>query len=289
MGDRETSAAGRLFADIAGARTAYLDAGGGPALVLVHGVGLNASVWQPQIDEFSRDYRVLAYDTLGHGSSARPPAGAALPDYVHQLHRLLDALAIDRAVLLGHSMGALIALLFALEHGERAEALIAANPVYRRPASQLATSRSRARELERGGSAAALPEALARWFGDTEAMESARVEQVEAWIRQADPAGYAAAYRVFCEADPWLDGRLARLRVPALFVTGGLDPNSTPSMARTMAAEAPYGSSEILDGERHMMAYVSPGRFNRIVRGFLQSVTAAPPEPRSACGRGGGS
>lgn len=259
----------RCFTDLAGGPTAYIGRGTGPALVLVHGVGLNASVWAPQLEAFGGDYRVLAYDTLGHGDSVLPAASSDLTDYVDQLHGLLGALRVDRALLLGHSMGALIATAFAIEYPRRVEALVAANPVYRRPPGQLAVSRSRVSELAERGSEAALDETLVRWFGDNGDLDSAQVAQVRRWISGADPRGYARAYRVFTEADPFLAGRLAALPVPALFVTGSLDPNSTPAMARTMAAEAPRGRARVLDGERHMMAYASPQRFNAVVREFI--------------------
>jgi len=274
----------RRHAETLEARTAYLESGTGAALVLIHGVGLNASVWQPQIDAFDGAYRVIAYDTLGHGASTLPPSSATLWEYVTQLHGLLDSLDIQRAVLLGHSMGALIAILFALEHGQRVQAMIAANPVYRRPQVQLAVSRKRVRELERGGPQATLDEALERWFGDADGLDSPRVEQVAKWIRQADPRGYAWAYRAFAEADPLIDGRLAELEVPALFVTGELDPNSTPAMARALASEAPLGQAMVLDGERHMMTYASAPRFNGVVTEFLNRAV----EPsRCTVGRSG--
>jgi pimeloyl-ACP methyl ester carboxylesterase len=269
----QTALTDRRFLDLPGAGTAYIESGDGPVLVLIHGVGLNASVWTPQIEAFAGRCRVIAYDTLGHGGSAVPPANASLAHYAAQLGSVLDALVVERAVLLGHSMGALIATLYAIEQPERVDALIAANPVYRRPADQLATSRARARALEEEGAEAALDEALARWFGDAGALDTSQVRQVRHWISGADPLGYARAYRVFTEADPWLDGRLDAIRSPALFVTGALDPNSTPAMARAMAAEAPQGHVRVLDGERHMMAYASPDRFNAIAAEFLDRVS----------------
>lgn len=259
----------RQLVDVPGVRTSYIDRGRGPALIMVHGVGLNASVWMPQIEAFAGRYRSVAYDTLGHGGSDLPPAGATLADYVAQLAAVLDYLGIARATLVGHSMGSLITILFAIEHGDRVESLIAVNPVYRRSDTQLAAIRDRVRALEEHGLDSTLNEALARWFGDPAEAPATRVEQVRQWIRETDPQGYARAYRVFCEADPWLDGRLNELRAPALFVTGALDPNSTPAMARAMAAEAPLARAAVIDGERHMMAYESPDRFNRIVRRFL--------------------
>jgi len=257
------------MAPLPAARTTCIDRGRGPALVMVHGVGLNAAVWMPQLDAFAADHRVLAYDTLGHGGSALPSWDAELPDYVAQVNAVLDEAGVAEAILMGHSMGALIAIRAALDLGCRVRAVVAVNPVYRRPASQLAASRERARELEHHGCDSTLEQALRRWFGDDGERSEARVEQVRRWLRDADPVGYARAYRVFCEADPWLDGCLGELRIPALFVTGGLDPNSTPAMARAMAAEAPRAEAVVVEGERHMLAFNAPDRFNAVVRDFL--------------------
>lgn len=276
----------RQIVNVPGARTSYIDRGRGPALAMVHGVGLNASVWMPQIEAFAGRYRSVAYDTLGHGGSDLPTADATLADYVAQLGAVLDNLGIARATLVGHSMGSLIAILFAIEHGDRVEGVVAVNPVYRRSDTQLTAIRARVRELEEHGLGSTLNEALARWFGDPAETPATRVEQVRQWIREADLQGYARAYRVFCEADPWLDGRLNELRAPALFVTGALDPNSTPAMARAMAGEAPLGRAVVIDGERHMMAYESPGRFNPVVRGFLAELPRT--KVRRAAPVGGG-
>lgn len=260
----------RRSLDIPGARTSYIERGDGPALVMVHGVGLNAWVWAPQLEAFSARYRTLAYDTLGHGDSDLPPAEAGLSDYAAQLRAVLDRLGIDRATLMGHSMGALIAILFAIENRDRVDRLVAVNPVYRRTGAQLAATRARVRELEEHGSDSTLGQVLERWFGGRSDTSEERVELVRQWIREADPRGYARAYRAFCEADPWLEGRLGELNAPALFVTGGADPNSTPDMARAMASDAPRGCSAVIAGERHMMAYAAPDRFNPVVWEFLE-------------------
>lgn len=279
----------RQCVDTPHGRTSYIECGAGEALVLVHGVGLNTAVWAPQLDAFQRDHRVVAYDTLGHGGSDNPRAASTLSDYVGQLEALLEKLAIERTVLLGHSMGALVATRFAIEHPQRVAGLVAASPVYRRPGSQLQASLARLRELEQFGPQANLDDTLARWFGTpADPAMAGRAAQVRAWVAQADPVGYARAYRVFSEADPWLDGRLGELQAPALFITGALDPNSTPAMARAMAGEAPLGRYGILEGERHMVAYNSPERFNQQVRAFLADPGsgARPATPSSGTGAG---
>ncbi len=97
-------------------------------MVLVHGVGLRGDVWAPQVAAFSTSHRVIVYDTLGHGGSGLPPESAGLGVYVAQLEGLLDALGVACAVLIGHSMGALITTAFAIANPGRVAALAALCP-----------------------------------------------------------------------------------------------------------------------------------------------------------------
>ena len=90
--------------------TSFIEKGEGEALLLIHGVGLNAEAWAPQIEAFSATHRVIALDLFGHGASAAPPENAMLDDYVQQARRLLDDLGISQANVVGHSMGGLVAM-----------------------------------------------------------------------------------------------------------------------------------------------------------------------------------
>ena len=110
--------------------TAFIDAGQGEAVVLIHGVGLNAEIWAPQIEALAKTHRVIALDMAGHGRSAPLPDGATLDDYVARLPGLLDGLGIASANVIGHSMGGLVALGFALAHPERALRVGVLNSVY---------------------------------------------------------------------------------------------------------------------------------------------------------------
>lgn len=239
-------------------------------MVLVHGVGLHGAVWDPQVAEFSSSHRVVAYDTLGHGASDPPPAAASLEDYLAQLAGLLDALDIERAILVGHSMGALIATAFAIAHPPRVVALAALCPVYDRDAGSRAASLERAAALARCGPEAGVDATLRRWFGDDpDAAAREKAEILRGWLAGADPIGYARAYRVFVTADRAIVGRLGALAAPALFLAAADDPNSTPAMSRRMAAEAPRGRAVVLPGARHMVPFVSPGPVNAEIRALI--------------------
>src|SRR5262245_61853170 len=128
-------------------RTAYVTAGAGEALVFIHGVGLNADAWYPQIEAFASTNRVIAIDVLGHGGSAAPQADATLDTYVEQLSQLLDGLGIKAATIVGHSMGGLVALGFAQKHPERTLRIAVLNSVYDRDTASRTAVEARAQEI----------------------------------------------------------------------------------------------------------------------------------------------
>ncbi|HXH03549.1 MAG TPA: alpha/beta fold hydrolase [Candidatus Competibacteraceae bacterium] len=257
------------------AGTAYRVCGAGEPLVFIHGVGMNKEVWEPQVSAFAADYRVISYDMLGHGGSVLPPEAPTLGDYARQLARLLDALDIGAANVVGHSMGALVALAFALDHPERVLRLVALNAVYQRSAEQREAVISRATALAVCGVGDTVEGTLSRWFGDgQDGRQAEQAARIRAWLQAVDPVGYARTYRLFATADDAVADRLHTLRVPALFMTGEHDPNSTPAMSQNMAAATPMGRVLVVPGERHMMAYAAPERINPLLRQFLSETAA---------------
>ncbi len=102
----------------------YQEAGAGEPLILLHGNGENGEYFRHQIVYFSQKYRVIAVDTRGHGQSPRGTAPCTIQQFAGDLKDLMDQLEISRAVLLGFSDGANIAMKFALSYPERVKALI---------------------------------------------------------------------------------------------------------------------------------------------------------------------
>ena len=246
-------------------------------IVFVHGVGMSMDFWDPQVAGFATTHRVIAYDVLGHGASAAPPDPVTLEDLCDQLLALVDGLAISRFHLVGHSLGALIALRFGLDQGQRLERLVALNGVYERTDATRDAVRRRADAILSGADITAGGDTLERWFG---AHPAAALAPTIAWVKgqlgRNDRRGYGRLYRLFADADRALVGRLGDLSMPALFLTGGGDPNSTPTMSEAMAHAAPHGTAITLDGERHMMSLANPARINTILRGFLTNPVGGP-------------
>jgi 3-oxoadipate enol-lactonase len=251
--------------------TYYAEAGSGFPLVLIHGVGLDHTMWERQVDELSRHYRVILYDMLGHGRSARPPGPYTLAQFADQLQMLIDRLDIAKAHILGFSMGGLVAEAFALKAPNRLSALVIANSVAKRTPEQRNGVLSRVEEVREKGHTATIDAALERWF--TAAFRKDRADVVEAVRRRLeenDPAAYLAAYTVFANADAELFDELPQIACPTLIVTGEKDSGSTPEMARMLGRQIKDSSVVILMGGKHMMPVERAAEFNRILLSFLK-------------------
>jgi flavin reductase (DIM6/NTAB) family NADH-FMN oxidoreductase RutF/pimeloyl-ACP methyl ester carboxylesterase len=256
----------------ASAGTGYIRAGAGEPLLLIHGVGMNAAIWQPQIELLKERYDVVAIDMLGHGESRLPPENPVLADYAGQVIELLDHLGLDRVSIVGHSMGALVAQEVALRAPQRVRRIVSLNAVFRRPPSLARAVRERAAGLNGHHHGSGVDATIARWFGDPvpAGLADAAAKARDALTR-VDPEGYTRTYRLFAHADADHVERLPDLAMPALFMTGSDDANSSPAMSAAMARLAPLGRCVVLDGERHMMALASPEKVTRHIADFLQA------------------
>jgi pimeloyl-ACP methyl ester carboxylesterase len=107
-----------------GYRRALICAGKGPALLLIHGIGDSSATWLQLIPALARDHTVVAPDLLGHGASDKPRADYAVGAYANGMRDLLSILGIERATIVGHSMGGGVAMQFAYQYPERCERLV---------------------------------------------------------------------------------------------------------------------------------------------------------------------
>lgn len=243
-----------------------IEAGRGEPLLLIHGVGLQAEAWGPQIKVLSRTARVIAVDMPGHGKSGLLPEGARLPDYVAWAARVIGALDLGPVNVAGHSMGALIAGGLAVDHPSLVRRVALLNGVHRRTEAARAAVRARADEIASGAGSITGP--LDRWFGAGEAQAR---DQVAAWLSAVSTAGYAAAYRAFAEGDLAYADRLGDILCPALVLTGDGDANSTPQMTEAMAAMMPKGRAHVIAGHRHMVNLTAPDAVSEALADWLDS------------------
>lgn len=117
----ETDEFAPRYVTVHGHRRAYRMAGRGPVILLLHGLGCDASTWLPVMRELSRDFTVLAPDLLGHGESDKPIADYSLGGYANGMRDLLTILGIDSVTVVGHSLGGGVAMQFAYQFPERTD------------------------------------------------------------------------------------------------------------------------------------------------------------------------
>ena len=251
--------------------TAFKSYGDQPSpLIFIHGVGMRGDVWSPQVEYFSNDYQVITYDFLGHGESPLPPEEPVLDDYVEQLNNLLKYLDLSLISLVGHSMGALISVAFALKYPEKVKALVPINIAFNRSEEAQKEVLNRANQILQSNKILNIEQTLERWFKNkTSADDLKKIDKVRNWLGTASPQGYGRAYRLFALSDKVFLNKLSRLRPPVLYLTGDKDPNSTPAMSQQMAQETPNGSSNSLTGEAHMMSYIAADKVNPIIEQFF--------------------
>lgn len=268
-------------AQINGVEIGYDDAGTGDALVLVHGHPFDRTMWQPQIDRFSRaGYRVIAADLRGYGLStdrAVPtdpaPAKTTLDVFARDVEALLDCLELHRVVLGGLSMGGQIAMECHRLFPERIRALVLADtsPVAETPEGRLGRNRL-ADRLLREGIGGYAEEVLPKMVAPATITEQPEVAaHVLAMMRNTAPEAAAAALRGRAER-PGYEDSLSRAEVPALVVVGSEDEFTPVSEAQLLHRLIPGATLQVIDGAGHLPALERPTEFSAALEAFLESI-----------------
>lgn len=253
-----------------------IERGTGPAVVLLHGIGSRAFSWSAQLDAWSNDHRIIAWDAPGYGRSDAladpvPPVG----DYVAALHGLLAALGVERPLLVGHSLGALTAAAYAATHPGRLLGLVLSSvacgygslPPAEREARYQARARDRiglgAEAFSRKRSAVVLsPHASPAAF-----------EQVRAAMSSIGEAGYLAALRMLFSAD--IVPALSSITAPTLVLCGAADTVTPPEQNRRVAESVSGARFALVEGAGHAVYVEQPEAFNAVVRAFITEVESA--------------
>ncbi|CAM8669522.1 MhpC Predicted hydrolases or acyltransferases (alpha/beta hydrolase superfamily) [Paracoccaceae bacterium] len=244
-----------------GSTVRVLEAGAGEPLLLIHGVGLRAEAWAPQM---RLEAHVFAVDMPGHGDSTPLPAGARLPDYVAWAAQVIEALGVGSMNVAGHSMGSLIAGGLAVERPDLVKRVALLNGVHRRTPEARAAVLGRAAEIAAGAGSIEAP--LARWFTEDQAEIRARVA---GWLQSVSQTGYAMAYRAFAEGDTVYADRISEIACPTLVLTADGDANSTPAMTYAMAGMVQHGQAVVIQGHRHMVNLTAPRAVSDALRAWL--------------------
>lgn len=254
--------------------TAFFEAGAGSPVVLLHGVGLSAAMWRPVVERMAVRHRVIVPDMLGHGGSPAPSVDASLADYARQVVSLLHQLGIERAGIVGFSMGAMVAQRLAIDHPAVVARLALVCAVHDRSLEAQLAVRTRALQTAIHGIAPSVPAALERWF--TPAFAARRpdvIESVRTTLLANDPVGYLRSYAIFAQADQALAAEVSRIRAPTLIVAAENDTGSTPQMARGLHERIAGSQVVVVPALRHMLPVEDPDRLTDALTPFFGSHT----------------
>ena len=240
---------------------------GAPVACLNHCFGSDLHYWDRHLDAFE-GFRVLRYDTRGHGGSDGPAGPWSLEMLAADVAGLQDALGIDRVHFCGVSIGGQIAQTFALDYPKRVASLILVNTTCEYGAEQVALWRERAAQVLAGGIEPLHAALLGRWFSDEAAARQLPGYRYMAdAIRRLAPRSFAAAVEAMCGLNT--TARLPRIAAPTLVIGTPDDPGAPTEVTEKMARLIPGAELAWLTPARHLASLEHPERFNALVRAFL--------------------
>lgn len=240
---------------------------GKPWLMFSNSLGTDLSMWDAQAEYFKDDFRILRYDTRGHGGSAPQPGPVTLGQLGQDVLSLLDTLDVERVHFCGLSMGGAIAQWLGIHAPQRLDKLVIANSAPRIGTPQ--GWQDRAAQVRATGLDAVADGAAGRWFTpDFIEREPERVTTLVARLRKGSPQGYAACCDALAEAD--LCTGISAITAPTLLIAGAADPVTTVADAEAMREQI-KGSQLVALQASHISNIEAEDAFNHAVERFLMS------------------
>jgi 3-oxoadipate enol-lactonase len=246
----------------------YTIEGEGPWVTMSHSLACNLHMWDEEARRLSRRYKVLRYDTRGHGGSGAPAAAYTLDLLAGDLHALLQALGVKSTHFVGLSMGGMIGQTYALKHPGVFSSLVLCDTTSRYPAEAAGLWADRIKTVESKGMEPLVVPTLERWF--TEPFRKARpevVEQVAAMIRTTPAAGYVGCSHAIPKIN--VTARLGEIRCPALVIVGKDDPGTPVAMAEEIHRALPGSKLVVIPSAAHLSNLEQPEAFNQALGEFL--------------------
>jgi 3-oxoadipate enol-lactonase len=246
--------------------------GDGPVVTFSHSLACNLGMWDDQVRALKGRYRVLRFDTRGHGQSGAPAGAYSLEQLSDDLKALLDGLGITATHFVGLSMGGMIGQVFALKYPAMVQSLVLCDTTSRYPAAAAPIWEERIKSVGAKGMEPMVAPTLERWFtAPFRARRRDLMERVGAMIRSTPAPGYIGC----CHAIPKINvtERLRDVRCPALVIVGEEDPGTPVDMARDIHAALPAAELAILSRASHLSNLEQPEEFNRVLGGFLDKLS----------------
>ena len=247
----------------------YIVEGEGPWLTMSHSLACNLHMWDEEAKRLSKRYKVLRYDTRGHGASSAPAGAYTLELLADDLHGLLQALGVTSTHFVGLSMGGMIGQTYALKYPGMFRSLALCDTTSRYPAEAAGVWADRIKTVEAQGMEPLVTPTLERWF--TEPFRKSRpevVERVAAMIRTTPVPGYVGCSHAIPKIN--LTARLKEIRCPTVVIVGKDDPGTPVAMAEEIHQALPGSKLVIIPSAAHLSNLEQPDAFNQALAGFLE-------------------
>ncbi len=244
---------------------------GAPWLMFSNSHCTTLELWDELAERFQDRYRILRYDTRGHGGTSAPPGAYSQDQLAGDVAAILDALKIDRVHFCGISIGGQTGLGLAIHHPERLLSLIAANARYDVPAPVMKAWDERIAIVEKGGTEAIAALTVSRWFeASYPVKEPVRVARIQAMFKNVSKQGYIGCAKAIRDLN--YREALAKIDLPVQLISGKQDSSATEDMVNTMHSMIKGARLEMLSPAGHLTVVEQPKAFGDALEKFLAAV-----------------
>ncbi len=243
--------------------------GEGPWMTLSHSLACDIHMWDPQMELLTKHFKVLRFDTRGHGKSVVPQGPYTMEQLADDVYELLTELGISQTHWMGLSMGGMIGQTLALKHPEVCASLVLADTTSRRPENALKMWGDRIITARAEGMQGVLESTMTRWFTEPfRTANSPAFQAIAQGVLDTPVEGFAGC----CEAIARIDtfDRLPELKCPVLIMVGSDDHGTPPEMARKIHAQIPQSVLHIIDQASHISNVEQTAVFNQHLVSFYQ-------------------
>ncbi|MFD3925770.1 alpha/beta fold hydrolase [Streptomyces sp. NPDC058614] len=245
-----------------------VDRGTGDPVLFLHGIGCNALTWEPQLQVLASSRRVIAIDARGHGGSPPAEGPMTLRDYADDVLAVMSALGIERAPVVGLSMGGMVAMTMALAAPERVTGLVLADTGAHANEQMAAMMRAAGASAVEYGMRANVEQMTPALFSSAALAENPPyIREFQDQVATTDPYSFSVALGAIAELDLLDD--LPRLDVPTLVLVGDEDQSLPPEFSKAIASAVPGAELHVIEDAGHMANLDQPEVFTDHLVRFL--------------------
>lgn len=249
---------------------AYSVEGEGPWLTLSHSLASNMSMWNPQMSLLTRYFKVLRFDTRGHGHSSAPIDPYSLEELAQDSYDVFQALGIERTHWLGLSMGGMIGQTLILKYPTLFESLVLADTTSKRPDNARQMWGERIEQAKAEGMSAMVDSTLQRWFAeDFRSNNPAIIQEIAEGIASTSVYGFCGCCKAISHINTF--DRLNEITCPTLIMVGENDHGTPPHMAESMKEKMPNAQFHKIPNAGHISNIEQPEIFNQYLMDFYKT------------------